>query len=167
MSSKPAAEGGGPPLRARRGWSLTARLTFWYTASAALLVVLAAGLLYTVLVRDVDREDDGLLHDHALLVDSLLSQKLADPGRLLLELHASRRALGAEAIPFRIVDAAGATVLAPPDIDSLLPKACFPPPAEGEAGAVDVGEGGHVYRLMTAPLQATAVGGPGASIQMA
>lgn len=44
-----------------RPWSIAARLALWYTCSAFVLVAVATGLLYWVLVSNVDREDDQMI----------------------------------------------------------------------------------------------------------
>src|SRR5437762_219344 len=46
-----------------RSWSLAARLTAWYTASAFVLILLATGFLYWVLYSNLEREDDQYLAD--------------------------------------------------------------------------------------------------------
>ena len=50
--------------RARRPWSIAARLALWYTAATFVLVAGATGWLYFVLVTNVDREDDQFLVEH-------------------------------------------------------------------------------------------------------
>ena len=47
----------------RRPWSLAARLTAWYAGSSFALVLVASGLLYLALSRNLDKEDDQVLAD--------------------------------------------------------------------------------------------------------
>jgi hypothetical protein len=67
MSSKTV-----PEPAARPAWSLAARLAVWYAGSAFLLVLLATGYWYWVLVANLDREDDELLADKVRVVRKLL-----------------------------------------------------------------------------------------------
>src|SRR5215472_12466887 len=77
MSSK-----SGPERRAApRAWSLAARLTVWYTASAFALVLGATGFLYWVLATNLDREDDESLADEVRVLGAL--QDKPDEGAAL------------------------------------------------------------------------------------
>jgi two-component system heavy metal sensor histidine kinase CusS len=125
MSSKSAAEttaGARPPARA---WSLTARLTFWYAASAFALVLGATGFLYWALVSHFDREDDALLADQVRIVRGLLRDRPEGLARLGEELRFESPTRRFEPVLLRIVDGRGRVLVeSSPPID--LPLSAFP-----------------------------------------
>lgn len=68
-------------------WSIATRLTIWYAASAFVLVALATGLLYWVLVTNVDREDDQFLVDTVQIVRALIRERPDDLAALEQEVQ--------------------------------------------------------------------------------
>lgn len=141
-----------------------------YAATASMLLVLAVLVVYRELVVDVDREDDALLRENALLVDAMLLQPPPDPRQALAHLQSGRLQLGAKRILVRILDGTGGIVVEAPGMEHDLPRSVFPeavePRYEGLRG-VDCIRDGHPYRLLTAQLQATVLGGPDACVQVA
>jgi len=130
MSSK-RADGEG-----RRGWSLVARLAFFYTISATALLLGAMLILYAAVIRHIDAED------HAYLRDKLRAAR-AD----LLEKKAGAQPLLADVVPagdsgyfVRVLDrATGLVVAERPGGGEKLPPSVFPAPrADGEIPAAGV-----------------------------
>ena len=133
MSSKTGAEA--------RPWSLAARLTAWYAASAFALVLVATGYLYAVLVRNLEREDDEWLAARAA---SVLHRAVARPDDLAaLQLEAESGAgRVAEPVLVRVRTPAGTVETA--GMAGLLPPEAFPPPG----GARDYRtSAGRLFRL--------------------
>lgn len=158
------------PIRKGRAPSLVFRLTALYTAAASLLLLLAVAVIYRELVVDIDREDDTLLRENALLVDALLLHPLPDPGAVLASLQRGRAELGAKRLLTRVLGSDGQVLVESPGMTRELPLAVFPPPVEPERLAVrgvDVAVGDRSYRLLTAQLRATALGGSEAVVQIA
>src|SRR5271155_3421896 len=60
-----------PAAAPARSWSLASRLTLWYAASTFTLIATATGLLYWVLVRNVNRAEDQFLVDTIQIVGEL------------------------------------------------------------------------------------------------
>ena len=61
-----------------RSWSLAARLTLWYAASTFTLIAIATGLLYWVLVRNVNRAEDQFLVDMVQILREILLDRPND-----------------------------------------------------------------------------------------
>src|SRR5262249_44201590 len=61
--------------RARRAWSLAARLTVWYAGSASLVVLTVAGCLYWALVTNLDWEDNNALAEKVQALRRVLRQR--------------------------------------------------------------------------------------------
>lgn len=167
MSSNTAPERTALPTRRR---TLVLRLTALYALSASLVLLVAVLVVYRELVNDLDREDDVLLRENALLVDALLLRPPREPQQSLLALDRNRERLGARRILVRIVDGTGKVLVETPDMSNDLPADGFPPAVEPHQGSVrgtDVQRGGHRYRLLAAHLQSTVIGGAEATVQLA
>jgi two-component system heavy metal sensor histidine kinase CusS len=120
MSSKTAAS----------RWSLAARLTLWYAASASALTGLVVATIYLALVAYQDSEIDAeltgeacYLHDHR--------------GKALTEYSWT---------PVRVIDADGRVQFDSPQIAEAFPPEVFPPPEGG--GTNRPGADGRAYRLL-------------------
>src|SRR4051794_8543169 len=89
MSWKNATEplAGQPPAAGRTPWSLAARLTAWYTASAFALVLGATGSLYWALNSSLDRENDLVLADQVHVLRVLLQERPGDAEALRQEVE--------------------------------------------------------------------------------
>src|SRR5262245_6376783 len=150
--------------------SLVFRLTALYTVSASVLVTLVALVLYAELVRDVDREDDTLLRENALLIDALLMHPTTDPKQSLLDMQNGRMLLGSQEVAFRILDGNGAVQVETPNMAAELVPRAFPEavdPTNGGARGEDRARGAHLHRLFSATLQSEVLGGKDAYLQLA
>lgn len=154
----------------RRAGTLAWRLTALYVVLASVVLLSAVAALYSELIRDLDREDDALMREHALLLDALLLQPQQDAAAALLELEREREALGARRVHVRIVDAAGGTLLATPRAATTFAADVFPAAIEArdeQLRGVDIVADGVQYRVAAIQLSATAVGGQEAILQIA
>src|SRR5262249_4504101 len=168
--SEPDARDSGPPRCKRAFGSLVFRLTALYTVSASVLVTLVALVLYAELVRDVDREDDTLLRENALLIDALLMHPTTDPKQSLLDMQNGRMLLGSQEVAFRILDGNGAVQVETPNMAAELVPRAFPEavdPTNGGARGEDRARGAHLHRLFSATLQSEVLGGKDAYLQLA
>lgn len=169
MSSKTGPDAA-PRRRPLRRRTLTLRLTALYTAIASLVLLVAVLIVYRELVLDLDREDDVLLRENALLVDALLLQPQRDPRRALLALDENRKRLGARRILIRIVDDNGAALIETPGIPAELALQAFPPAVEPDIEnlrGIDLRSDGRRFRVLAINLQSTAIGGDEAVVQLA
>ncbi len=154
----------------RRSATLVVRLTLFSTLIASGVLALGSLIVYRELVRDLDREDDLLLRENALLVDALLLRPDREPRLSLLALEANRSRLGARRFLVRIVGGGGEVLLESPGMSELLPPDVFPRPIAADderATGVDIDFRGRRFRALTAALEATAIGGQEALVQVA
>ncbi len=148
------------PDEQRRPWSLAARLTAWYAASAFLILLAATGVLYWALDASLDRDDDGTLADRVLALRVALRHQPADADSLRREAEATWVGPRFNQFHTRILGENGNTIVQTPGMD-LLPVAVFPPPSETD-GAPGPGTDwrsadGTPFRLVAAR---AVVGGP-------
>jgi two-component system heavy metal sensor histidine kinase CusS len=141
MSSTTPAE---PP----RG-SLAGRLTLWYSLFSFGLILAATGYLYWALVRNLDREDDGVLQDQVQILQVLLSEHPEDSAGIRQEVEVESGARKHARIFIRILDDKGRTVAETPEMDRKLPKDVFPSASDTEAGIV-VHREKESFRVMSA-----------------
>ena len=127
-SSDPGAGGASAPMTT--GWSIAAGLTLWYTASAFLLVALATGLLYWVLVRNVDREDDQFLVDTVQILRALIRERPDDTASLRQEVEWEGAARRYARVYIRVLDTDGRVVARTPGASASMwrqqPEAAAP-----------------------------------------
>jgi two-component system, OmpR family, heavy metal sensor histidine kinase CusS len=150
--------------------TLAWRLTALYVGLASIVLLAAVWTLYFELIRDLDREDDALMREHALLLDALLLQPQQDATKTLLQLERERELLGARRMLVRIVDHTGSRLVATSRFPQSLPIEAFPSPMDARHAplrAVDVDADGIRYRAATVQLESTAVGGQEAVLQIA
>ncbi|MBX3464165.1 MAG: hypothetical protein KF830_13405 [Planctomycetes bacterium] len=169
MSSKTGPDAAAT-ARPARGRTLVLRLTALYTTIASLVLLVAVLIVYRELVLDLDREDDVLLRENALLVDALLLQPQRDPRQALLALDDNRKRLGARRILIRIVDDGGAVLIETPGMPPGLSMQRFPAPAEPDVAdlrGLDLRSEGRRFRLLAVNLKSTAIGGDEAVVQLA
>lgn len=154
----------------RRRPRLLRRLTALYSGIASLVLLFAALAVYQELVGDLDREDDVLLRENALLVDALLLRPDREPQRSLLVLDENRKRLGARRMLVRVVDGDGNVLVETHGMSAELPPSLFPeardPDRETLAGE-DLRIGDKRYRLTSAALRSTSLGGSEAAVQLA
>lgn len=156
----------------KRGFapSLALRLTALYTLVSCAIVVTSLGFLYRELVSDLDREDDLLLRQSAMLLDAVLLQPAADASKVVLDLYRKRSELGGNLLMFRIVDDSGAIVLEGAPMPAGFTVTDFPvatDPGDPACSGRDLQAGGRAFRALSATLSATVLGGAGACVQLA
>jgi two-component system, OmpR family, heavy metal sensor histidine kinase CusS len=138
--------------RTAPSYSLSVRLTTWYTLTSLVLLAGATGLLYWVLVSDQDRESDLFLADKVNVVGSILRDRPSDWAGLReeVELESAARQYGQFYI--RLFDESGKEVLATPEMNEVLAGTPFPSSAlrEGGVGTSAKMPNGHSFRLRTA-----------------
>jgi two-component system heavy metal sensor histidine kinase CusS len=113
-------------------WSLAARLTVWYAASAFLLILGATGFLYWALITNLDREDDEFLTDKVRFLRSLLRDRPTDRTALQQAVGREPAARPEAQILVRVLRNNGPTVIETPGMGEELPATAFPAPSAGE-----------------------------------
>jgi two-component system heavy metal sensor histidine kinase CusS len=150
---------------------LAARLTAWYAGSAFLLILGATGLLYWVLVNNLDREDDQFLADQVRYLRTLLRDKPDGFPALKQEAELEWASSQHLQVYKRILDEEGRPILETPGMRGLLPATVFPLPAAANAEP-DVGRevelpGHRSFRVFAAQATRGRSGGPACVIQVA
>jgi two-component system heavy metal sensor histidine kinase CusS len=125
MSSTSDAEGS-------RSWSIAARLTLWYTASAFALVLAATGFLYWALSDNLEREDADYLGDQIRIVRALLEKHPGDLAVLKQEVEVESPARQ-HPLYLRILNESGKVLTETPGMSQHVAPGDFPPPIEAEA----------------------------------
>jgi two-component system heavy metal sensor histidine kinase CusS len=108
-----------------RPFSLAARLTAWYGASAFLLIVLTTAFLYWALVTNLDREDDEFLADKIHFLQTLLAEQETNHLMLKEEVELEPAARRHVQVFVRIVIPDDEFTLETPGMDALLPESLF------------------------------------------
>jgi two-component system, OmpR family, heavy metal sensor histidine kinase CusS len=135
----------------RRPWSLVARLAVFYTLGTTALLLVAMVVLYGVVVRYSDANDNLFLNDKLRAVRADLAVKKANQGELLAEEVASETS----DYFVRVLDRRTGKVLAESlEMGKLLSPSVFPaPPPNGhipEQGVEYKTSGGKWFLLMSA-----------------
>lgn len=136
-----------------RPWSIAARLAVWYTASAFLLVAVATGLLYWVLITNVDREDDQFLVDTVEILRALIRERPDDLSALRQEIDWEGAARRYARIYARVLNAGERVVVETPGAGPILGRQTLTPAAaDAEPGpGVDLAsQAGTPYRMLAA-----------------
>jgi two-component system heavy metal sensor histidine kinase CusS len=159
------------PVTDRPTWSIASRLTLWYATSAFVLVALATGVLYWVLVTNVDREDDQFLVDTVQILRGLMHERPADVAALRQEVEWEGATRRYARLFVRILDDQGQVVVETPGTDAIFNGHEPPAPAaldvEPESG-VDVRSGPSTpYRVLAAHARVGAEGRTTRLIQVA
>ena len=143
----------GSTARVRTPWSIAARLALWYTAATFVLVAVATGLLYWVLVTNVDREDDQFLVDTAQIMRALIRERPADIAALQQEVAWEGTARRYARVFVRVLDTNGGVIIETPGATAIIGRRTLIP---ADAGA-DPGPGidttspaGAPYRMLAA-----------------
>jgi two-component system heavy metal sensor histidine kinase CusS len=136
-------------------WSITRRLTLFYTLSTLGLLMLATLALYQVLVKDLRYEDNQFIAGKIQDLRTILEEHPDDPK--FLEEEIQLEGLTSPASPYRthysrLLDAAGRIEIETTGMTALLRGASFPPPL-GSAPTAPEGilwrsPSGRVYRLV-------------------
>jgi two-component system heavy metal sensor histidine kinase CusS len=150
---------------------LAARLTAWYAGTAFLLILAVTGLLYWVLVSNLDREDDEFLADQIRYLRTLLRDKPDGFPTLKEEAELEWASSQHVQVYKRILDEDGRPILETPGMRGLLPPTLFPSPAAANAEP-DVGRevelsGHRSFRVFAAEASRGHTGRPACVIQVA
>lgn len=144
MSSKSETE-----QPAAQSWSLAVQLTTYYVGSAFLIVLLATGILYWAMVRNVDLEDDRTLADKARLLQSILHAKPLDDAAVQQEVNESWQTRQQTIVYIRVFGSDGSVIAESPGMADLLPAASFPPVLDDPTHGSNVEmRPGKAFRLM-------------------
>jgi two-component system, OmpR family, heavy metal sensor histidine kinase CusS len=135
----------------RRPWSLIARLAVFYTLATTALLLVTMVVLYGVVVRYSDANDNLFLNDKLRAVRADLAAKKVSQAELLAE----EVPIEASDYFVRVLDRRGGNVLAesPGMGKRLLPSVFPPPPADGhipEQGTEYKTSAGKWFLLMSA-----------------
>ncbi len=135
-SSPEAASGarGAPGVQPRR-WSIAGRLVWYYAGSTFVLLVLAVGVLYMGLARDLARHDEKLVASKMQVLRHLLTEYSRNSEALASEVEHEGGEQGPLQFYMRVMDAAGRLIIATPGMDARAPAASFPVPVEERAEA--------------------------------
>jgi two-component system, OmpR family, heavy metal sensor histidine kinase CusS len=139
--------------KAKRAWSITNKLIFLYTLSAAVILFLASGFLYWALVNNFEMDNTRLLVDKITIMRVIL-QDQPDISTLQQDLEWEGAGLALRQSYYIRVLEQGAILLESHDMDKMIPTSVFPAP---KAAKEMPGEGvrwrspdGHTYMLMAA-----------------
>ncbi|MFO1430631.1 MAG: heavy metal sensor histidine kinase [Candidatus Competibacteraceae bacterium] len=138
-------------------WSITRRLTLFYTLSTLILLILVTLALYQLLVKDLRYEDSKLIAGKIHDIRMILQEHADDPKFLEEEIQAE--GLTSPTSQYRthysrLLDETGRVEIETPGMTSLLKEAPFPAPGKGAEtspeGTVWYSPEGRTYRLITA-----------------
>jgi two-component system heavy metal sensor histidine kinase CusS len=104
------------------------RLTVWYTVSAFLLLAVAAGLLYRVVVETLDMEGKQDLAEEVSAVRRILKQHPLDLDALRQEVEAEFTTPSFSPISVRVLDRDGHQLAETPGMSVMLPASVFQNP---------------------------------------
>jgi two-component system, OmpR family, heavy metal sensor histidine kinase CusS len=144
-----------PAGRARkRSWSVATRLTVWYAISAFSLIVVATGLLYWALIRNLDQADDRLLADKARVIGAMLLNRPDDEAAIRQEVEEAWKARQDTQVYVRVLDARGQITAETPGMRDVLPVQGFAAPGADAGKGRDVRtDDGRTFRVLA--VQAT------------
>jgi two-component system, OmpR family, heavy metal sensor histidine kinase CusS len=108
--------------RARSPWSIGARLALWYTAATFVLVAIATGLLYWVLVTNVDREDDQFLVDTVQIMRALIRERPNDVAALRQEVDWEGTARRYAHVFVRVLNEDGTLIIETPGATAIIAR---------------------------------------------
>ena len=132
MSSKTA------PDRSTGHWSLATRLTIWYAGSAFLLLAVAAGILYRVLVETLDVEDKQDLAEQMGALQKILKDRPLDVAALRKEVEDESATPSFSPLFVRVLDRTGHSLVETPGMSVMLPANAFPSRPVGRSGETQV-----------------------------
>jgi two-component system heavy metal sensor histidine kinase CusS len=114
-------------------WTLAARLTLWYTASAFTVVLVATGYLYFALRGNLEREDMEFLADQIQILRILLREHPEDAAAIKQEVELESSVRQHARVYVRILSEDGTTVAETPEMRSELGREVFPEPQGTDA----------------------------------
>jgi two-component system, OmpR family, heavy metal sensor histidine kinase CusS len=139
--------------RARSPWSIAARLALWYTAATFVLVAIATGLLYWVLVTNVDREDDQFMVDTVQIMRALIRERPGDVAALRQEVDWEGTARRYARVFVRVLNEDGALIVETPGATAIMARHPLRP-ADGSTepgpGIDTTSPAGAPYRMLAA-----------------
>ena len=133
-------------------WSIAARLALWYTAATFVVVAVATGLLYWVLVN-VGREDDQFLVDTVQIMRALIRERPTDVAALRQEVDWEGAARRYARVYVRVLDESGRLIIETPGASAIIARHTLTPAdADAEPGpGIDVtSPAGAPYRMLAA-----------------
>jgi len=134
-------------------WSIAARLALWYTVATFVLVAMATGLLYWVLITNVDREDDQFLVDTVQIVRALIRERPSDIDALQQEVDWEGTARRYARVFVRVLDEDGRLIIETPGATSIISRHVLMPAdigAEPGPGVDATSPAGAPYRMLAA-----------------
>jgi two-component system, OmpR family, heavy metal sensor histidine kinase CusS len=139
-----------PASRVRgRSWSVATRLTIWYAISAFSLVAVATGLMYLVLIRNLDQADDRLLADKARVIGAMLLNRPDDQAAIRQEVEEAWKARQDTQVYVRVLDGRGQITAETPGMSEVLPVDGFAAPAADPGTGSDVRtDDGRTFRVL-------------------
>lgn len=151
-------------------WSIAARLALWYTASAFVVVAVATGLLYWVLVTNVSREDDQFLVDTVQIMRAVLRERPNDIAALRQEVDWEGAARRYARVYVRVLDERDHLLIETPGASSIILQHTLDPAGMGDepGPGIDVtSSAGAPYRMLAAWANAGTGGNERRLIQIA
>lgn len=155
-------------------WSITGRLTALYTLATLTMLSLATAFLYSMLVSNLEREDQQFLADKIQVLTKILHEHGANVTFLEEEVRWEGRTSVSSSVYShysRIIDATGHTLIETPGMDELIPPTIFVPAdrvtSTSSAGSEWLGGDGRAYLLATADAQPAQPDKPTYQIQVA
>jgi two-component system heavy metal sensor histidine kinase CusS len=151
------------PAILRHPWSITARLTWLYAGSTAIVLLLAAGYLHWGLTQSLAREDRALVAGKLQVLRLMLREQPDNPAMLAGEIEHEASANELLKYYLRVLDARGRVLMETTGMSGLLPVHAFPVPAPLEDGAPPIVERsflpGRSYLLTAGEAAVGAAGG--------
>ncbi|MCY2954112.1 MAG: heavy metal sensor histidine kinase [Planctomycetota bacterium] len=169
MSSKNAAADLTPPVppNARRPWSLATRLTFWYAASAFLLLLLGTSALYFAMIEHFSATNSSLLRARIHEIEDILHDHKADTTRLSRVLGIDPQSERGTLVLIRVLIADGPVLAETPGMAQTAPQSMFSYAHPG-AGTISVDSAsGRPFRVMVSEIPATATDDNAYQVQFA
>jgi two-component system heavy metal sensor histidine kinase CusS len=141
-------------------FSLSLRLTGWYTLTSLLLLLAATGVLYWTLTSDLDRESDLFLADKVNVIASILRDRPNDRAGLREEVELESAARRYAQFYIQLFNEKGEEVMTTPGME-ILGHVTFPSTdlREPNRSLSIRTAGGRPFRLLTASLPVA--GSPG------
>jgi two-component system, OmpR family, heavy metal sensor histidine kinase CusS len=115
-------------------WSLSLRLTAWYFTSSFVILLVATGTLYVMLVKNFTQEHDQFLADKIQFIQQQLRDKPNDVPDLKEEVEETWAPIQYMRVYGRVILPNGKTLAESPHMDEILPRDAFPLPRSGTEG---------------------------------
>lgn len=106
-------------------WPITRQLAWFYALSTSVLLILACGFLYGVLVTTLQREDENALNNRVHVLRKILLEQPDDAKALAREVAEDNAVSSQENLYSRILDASGRTLFTSADMHDAIPLSAF------------------------------------------